>query len=402
MLAGTIVYVNAGTQLGAVRLARRAAVAGAHRLVRAARHLPARRQEGRRRAQGAQGLREVDASPAAFDRNLVVIGAGSAGLVSALHRRGGEGEGDAGREATRWAATASTPAACRPRRSSRPAKLLSHDQARAASSASRSAHRRLRLRRRDGARAARDRGRSSRTTRSSATPRSASTCVQGEAQDHLALDGGDRAGRRRRSRRSPRARSSSPRARAPFVPPIPGLEEVGYAHLGHALGRCASCRSASWCSAAGRSAASWRRRSRASGSKVTQVEMLPRIMVARGPRGLRAGRARASARKASTCCVGHKAKALRVEDGEKVMVVEHDGRGHARSRSTSCSAPSGASRDTKGYGLEELGIPVTKQTHGRGERVPADDLPEHLRLRRRGRAVPVHPHRRRTWRGTAR
>ena len=33
--------------------------------------------------QGAQGLREVATRPARFDRNLVVIGAGSAGLVTA-------------------------------------------------------------------------------------------------------------------------------------------------------------------------------------------------------------------------------------------------------------------------------------------------------------------------------
>ena len=41
----------------------------------------------------------------AFDRNLVVIGAGSAGLVTACHRGGRQGEGDADRN-TRWAATA--------------------------------------------------------------------------------------------------------------------------------------------------------------------------------------------------------------------------------------------------------------------------------------------------------
>ena len=49
--------------------------------------------------QGAQGLREVAASPARFDRNLVVIGAGSRRAGLGLHRRGGEGEGGAGREA---------------------------------------------------------------------------------------------------------------------------------------------------------------------------------------------------------------------------------------------------------------------------------------------------------------
>ncbi len=56
MLAGTIVYVYAGTKLARIRGARRSSVAAI--CVRAARCFSADREEGRRLAEGAQGLRE--------------------------------------------------------------------------------------------------------------------------------------------------------------------------------------------------------------------------------------------------------------------------------------------------------------------------------------------------------
>jgi uncharacterized membrane protein YdjX (TVP38/TMEM64 family) len=53
MLAGTIVYVNAGNAAGGDFVPRRDSLARPDRRVRAARHLPADRQEDRRRGQGA-------------------------------------------------------------------------------------------------------------------------------------------------------------------------------------------------------------------------------------------------------------------------------------------------------------------------------------------------------------
>ena len=79
-----VVYVNAGTQLAQDRLAAGHPVAGADRLVRAARRVSAGRQDGARRgARRARSMRVgASASRRRFDRNLVVIGAGAAGLVS--------------------------------------------------------------------------------------------------------------------------------------------------------------------------------------------------------------------------------------------------------------------------------------------------------------------------------
>ena len=162
----------------------------------------------------------------------------------------------------------------------RSAKFLSHIKR-----AQRVRHRvgvgRVRLRRRDGARAARDPGPSSRTTRSSATPASASSAWQGEAKItspwtvEVQLPDG--------ATRTLTTRSIVIAAGArPFVPPIPGIEEVGYltsdtvwdlrelprrlvvlggGPIGCELAQCFA----------------------RLGSKVTQVEMLPRIMIREDP-----------------------------------------------------------------------------------------------------------------------
>jgi hypothetical protein len=87
MLAGTVVYVNAGTQLAQARLALRHSLAGLlgsfvllgiFPLIAKAKIV----EIGARRKVFA-GWRK----PARFDRNLVVIGGGSAGLVTAYIAR---------------------------------------------------------------------------------------------------------------------------------------------------------------------------------------------------------------------------------------------------------------------------------------------------------------------------
>ncbi|MGZ5063301.1 MAG: FAD-dependent oxidoreductase, partial [Usitatibacter sp.] len=57
---------------------------------------------------------------------------------------------------------------------------------------------------------------------------------------------------------------------------------------------------------------------------------------------------------------GHKAKEVRVEGGEKVLVVEHEG-GEKRIACDEILCAVGRAANVQGYGLEELGIPVTKQ-----------------------------------------
>jgi pyruvate/2-oxoglutarate dehydrogenase complex dihydrolipoamide dehydrogenase (E3) component/uncharacterized membrane protein YdjX (TVP38/TMEM64 family) len=144
----------------------------------------------------------------------------------------------------------------------------------------------------------------------------------------------------------------------PFIPPIPGLKEanpftsdtvwnlrtlpkrlvvLGGGPIGCELAQCFA----------------------RLGAKVTQIEMLPRILIREDPEfsAMVAARFRAEG---IDVLVGHKAKEVRAENGEKVIVVEHEG-GDKRIACDEILCAVGRAANTKGYGLEELGIPVTKQ-----------------------------------------
>ena len=95
------------------------------------------------------------------------------------------------------------------------------------------------------------------------------------------------------------------------------------------------------------------------GSQVTQVEMLPRIMGKEDPEfsEIVARRFRAEG---IEVLVGHKAKEVRVEGDEKVVVVEHGG-AEKRLACDEILCAVGRAANTQGFGLEELGIGLTKQ-----------------------------------------
>jgi pyruvate/2-oxoglutarate dehydrogenase complex dihydrolipoamide dehydrogenase (E3) component/uncharacterized membrane protein YdjX (TVP38/TMEM64 family) len=95
------------------------------------------------------------------------------------------------------------------------------------------------------------------------------------------------------------------------------------------------------------------------GAKVTQVEMAPRLLVREDPEfsALVAARFRAEGIDVK---VGHEAKEVRTEGGEKVIIARHEGR-EVRIACDEILCAVGRAANTAGYGLEELGIPVTKQ-----------------------------------------
>jgi pyruvate/2-oxoglutarate dehydrogenase complex dihydrolipoamide dehydrogenase (E3) component len=95
------------------------------------------------------------------------------------------------------------------------------------------------------------------------------------------------------------------------------------------------------------------------GSKVTQVEMLPRIMGKEDPEFSELV-ARRFREEGVEVLVGHKAKEVRLEGGEKVVVVEHEG-AEKRIACDEILCAVGRAANTQGFGLEELGIPVTRQ-----------------------------------------
>ena len=96
------------------------------------------------------------------------------------------------------------------------------------------------------------------------------------------------------------------------------------------------------------------------GSQVTQVEMAPRLLDARG-RGSFGYGARSGSRGRRCRADGPQGEARDRESGEKILVVENDGR-EVRIPFDELLCAVGRVANTAGYGLEELGIPTTK-TH---------------------------------------
>jgi pyruvate/2-oxoglutarate dehydrogenase complex dihydrolipoamide dehydrogenase (E3) component len=91
---------------------------------------------------------------------------------------------------------------------------------------------------------------------------------------------------------------------------------------------------------------------------VTQVEMLPRILIREDPEvsDLVMQQFR---REGVNVLAGHKAKEFRVENGEKFLIAESAGR-DVRIPFDLLLCAVGRLANTTGYGLEELGIPVSK------------------------------------------
>jgi pyruvate/2-oxoglutarate dehydrogenase complex dihydrolipoamide dehydrogenase (E3) component/uncharacterized membrane protein YdjX (TVP38/TMEM64 family) len=93
------------------------------------------------------------------------------------------------------------------------------------------------------------------------------------------------------------------------------------------------------------------------GAEVTQVEMLPRLLAREDPEVSAALQRRFEA-EGVRVLTGHRAVQVQVEEGHKRLVVEHAG-GEARIEFDRLLCAVGRRANTAGYGLEALGIPVT-------------------------------------------
>jgi pyruvate/2-oxoglutarate dehydrogenase complex dihydrolipoamide dehydrogenase (E3) component/uncharacterized membrane protein YdjX (TVP38/TMEM64 family) len=143
----------------------------------------------------------------------------------------------------------------------------------------------------------------------------------------------------------------------PFVPPIPGIDQVGCltsdtvwdlrelprrlvvlggGPIGSELTQCFA----------------------RLGSQVTQVEMLPRIMI-REDAEISDLVLQQFRKEGVNVLVSHKAKQFVVENGEKILICEHEGK-DVRIGFDALLCAVGRIANTQGYGLEELGIPVAK------------------------------------------
>ncbi|MBP7659774.1 MAG: FAD-dependent oxidoreductase, partial [Burkholderiaceae bacterium] len=142
----------------------------------------------------------------------------------------------------------------------------------------------------------------------------------------------------------------------PLVPPIPGLQDVGYltsdnvwairelpARLIVLGGGPIGCELA-------QSFARF-------GSQVTQVEMAPRLLIREDPE-VSTLVAEAFTAEGIDVRVGHKALRFEQSDGQRVLVAEHQG-AEVRIAFDQVLLALGRSPNTAGYGLEEMGIATT-------------------------------------------
>ncbi|HUN68575.1 MAG TPA: FAD-dependent oxidoreductase, partial [Burkholderiales bacterium] len=347
MLAATVAFVYAGTQLGEFRVS--AGLLAAFALLGFFPLIAKRVLE----AAKARRVYARWTRPAAFDRNLIVIGAGSAGLVAAYiaaavkakvtlvekHRMGGD----------------CLNTGCVPSKALlRSAKFLA--QARNARAL--------------GMKAANVEfdfadimERVRRVVRSIEPHDSVERytglgveCLMGEAKltspwavEITAADGAKRALTTRSIVIAAGAR--------PFVPPIPGIEKMdcltsdtvwGLRELPRRLVVLGG----------GPIGSELAQAFARLGSRVTQVEMLPRILPREDPEVSEMLRRKFVA-EGIDVLVGHKAKEFLLEDGRKTLLCEHAGR-EARIEFDTLLCALGRVASTAGYGLEELGIPVSR------------------------------------------
>jgi len=143
----------------------------------------------------------------------------------------------------------------------------------------------------------------------------------------------------------------------PFVPPIPGIEQTGY-YTSDTVWELRELPRRLVVLGGGPIGSELAQAFQRLGAQVTQVEMLPRLLIREDPEIAALVEARFRAEGVDVR-VGHKAKEFRVEDGRKVLICEHQGKDLAIEFDALLVAV-GRLANTVGYGLEELGIPVTK------------------------------------------
>ncbi|MBP6814397.1 MAG: FAD-dependent oxidoreductase [Burkholderiaceae bacterium] len=359
MFLGTVVYVNVGTQLAGLESLRGivspgllASFAALGLLPLAARKIVSLLEQ--RKVYAPWAARR----PARFDRNIVVIGAGSAGLVTAYiaaavkasvtlierHQMGGD----------------CLNTGCVPSKALiRSAKLL--HQARKSQAYG---IREMQV----GFEFADVMERVQRVIRTiephDSVQRYTSLgvdCVKGQARivspwevevTEPAIAAGDAPVRRVISARSIVIAAGA----RPLVPPIPGLQDVGYltsdnvwairelpARLIVLGGGPIGCELA-------QSFARF-------GSQVTQVEMAPRLLIREDPE-VSTLVAEAFTAEGIDVRVGHKALRFEQSDGQRVLVAEHQG-AEVRIAFDQVLLALGRSPNTAGYGLEEMGIATT-------------------------------------------
>ena len=143
----------------------------------------------------------------------------------------------------------------------------------------------------------------------------------------------------------------------PFVPPIPGLEDVGYL-TSENVWNLRTLPQRLVVLGGGPIGSELAQAFARLGSQVTQVEMLPRIMMREDP-DVSARVQKQFEAEGIRVLTGHKARQFVIEGDGKVLIAEHEGR-DIRIPFDEVLVAVGRVANTQGYGLEELGIATTK------------------------------------------
>ncbi len=143
----------------------------------------------------------------------------------------------------------------------------------------------------------------------------------------------------------------------PLIPPIPGIEDVGYLTSDN-LWELRELPARLVVLGGGPIGCELAQAFARFGSRVTQVEMLPRILMREDEEisELIAARFRDEG---VDVRVNHKATGFRVEGEQKYLIAEHEGE-EVRVAFDALLVAVGRVANTADYGLEELGIPLTK------------------------------------------
>ena len=141
----------------------------------------------------------------------------------------------------------------------------------------------------------------------------------------------------------------------PFVPPIPGIDEVGYLTSDNVWNLRELPRRLVVLGG-GPIGSELTQTFARLGAQVTQVEMAPRIMIREDPEVSEMVKRRFEA-EGIAVLVNHRAKQFLVENGEKALIAEYEGR-DVRIPFDAVLVAVGRVANLKGYGLEELGIPA--------------------------------------------
>jgi len=95
------------------------------------------------------------------------------------------------------------------------------------------------------------------------------------------------------------------------------------------------------------------------GSRVTQVEMLPRLLIREDPEISEMIRTKFTAEQVDVR-LNHRASKFRIENGKKILIFEHQNK-EVTIEFDELIVAVGRKANTKGFGLEELDIPLTQQ-----------------------------------------